>query len=57
LYPFGDDNMTDQEKKNVTLYLNTNLYDDYVDFCKREGYALSRRIEKFIENELKSKKE
>lgn len=44
--------MGDDEKKNVTLYLNSKLYDKYIDFCKREGLMVSRQIEKFIEKEL-----
>lgn len=45
--------MEDNQKKNVTLYLNSNLYNRYVEYCKKEGFALSRQIEKFIEKELK----
>lgn len=44
--------MNDIQKKNVTLYLNSILYDEYVEFCKKEGFVLSRQIEKFIEKEL-----
>ena len=44
--------MDDFQKKNVTLYLNSKLYDKYVDFCKKEGLMLSRQIEKLIEKEL-----
>lgn len=44
--------MEDNQKKNVTLYLNSALYDKYVEFCKKEGLMLSRQIEKFIEKEL-----
>jgi len=45
--------MENNQKKNVTLYVNSVLYDKYVEYCKREGFALSRQIEKFIETELK----
>lgn len=41
-------------KKNVTLFLNSDLYDDYVKYCKKEGLLLSRQVEKFIEKELKN---
>ena len=41
-------------KKNVTLYLNSKLYERYADYCKKEGLALSRQIEKFIEQELEN---
>jgi phage/plasmid-associated DNA primase len=45
--------MEDNQKKNVTLYMNSSLYDKYIEYCKKEGLALSRQIEKFIEKELK----
>ena len=41
------------EKKNVTLHVNSELYNLYSEYCKKEGIVLSRQIEKFIENELK----
>ena len=42
----------DIEKKNVTLHLNSKLYNEYSEYCKKEGVVLSRQIEKFIEKEL-----
>ena len=48
--------MEDNQKKNVTLYLNSALYDKYIEHCKKEGLALSRQIEKFIEKEIKNDK-
>ena len=42
----------DIEKKNVTLHLNSKLYNEYSEYCKKEGVVLSRKIEKFIEKEL-----
>jgi len=36
----------------VILYLNSNLYERYTSYCKKEGLALSRQIEKFIEEQL-----
>lgn len=44
--------MEENQKKNVTLYLNSLLYDKYVEYCKKEGLMLSRQIEKFIEDQL-----
>ena len=41
------------DKKNVTIHLNSKLYDKYSDFCKKEGIVLSRQIEKFIEGQLR----
>ena len=48
--------MGDNQKKNVTLYLNSTLYDKYVEYCKKEGLMLSRQIEKYIEKELENEK-
>jgi len=45
------------DKKNVTLHLNSKLYENYSDYCKKEGIILSRQIEKFIEIELKGRKD
>lgn len=43
----------ENDKKNVTLHLNSKLYEEYSDYCKKEGIVLSRQIEKFIQKELK----
>ena len=42
----------ENDKKNVTLHLNSKLYDEYSKYCKKEGIVLSRQIEKFIQKEL-----
>lgn len=42
----------ENEKKNVTLHLNSKLYETYAEYCKKEGIVLSRQIEKFIQKEL-----
>lgn len=42
----------ENEKKNVTLHLNSKLYEKYSEYCKEEGIILSRQIEKFIQKEL-----
>ena len=39
-------------KKNVTFHLNSKLYEQYSEYCKKEGLILSRQIEKFIQGEL-----
>jgi len=49
--------MGDNEKKNVTIHLNSKLYNLYSEYCKKEGMVLSRPIEKFIESELKKNDE
>ncbi|MBU0460900.1 MAG: hypothetical protein KJ597_03825 [Nanoarchaeota archaeon] len=45
--------MGDDDRKNVTIHLNSRLYTLYSEYCKKEGIVLSRQVEKFIENELK----
>ncbi len=40
------------DEKNVTLHLNSELYNCYSDHCKKKGLVLSRQIEKFIAREL-----
>ena len=47
----------DNNKKNVTLHLNSKLYDEYSKYCKVEGIVLSRQIEKFIEKKLREQNE
>ena len=42
----------ENDKKNITLHVNSKLYDLYSTFCKKEGIVLSRQIEKFMEKEL-----
>ena len=44
----------EKDKKNVTLHLNSKLYDEYSEYCKKEGIVLSRQIDKFIQKELKN---
>ena len=43
----------EENRKNVTIHINSKLYGEYSDFCKKEGIILSRQIEKFIIDELK----
>tara|TARA_Y100000031_G_scaffold26225_1_gene28138 strand:+ start:250 stop:399 length:150 start_codon:yes stop_codon:yes gene_type:complete len=45
-----------QERKNVTIHLNSELYNSYSEYCKKEGIIMSRQIEKFIEGELNNVK-
>ncbi|MGV8162167.1 MAG: hypothetical protein ACP5N2_02410 [Candidatus Nanoarchaeia archaeon] len=42
------------EKRNVTLYINGDTYDKFVEFCNKEGYAVSKKIERMIESEIVS---
>ena len=44
------------DRKNVTLHLNSELYNRYSQYCKKEGIILSRQVEKFIEEQMKNEK-
>ena len=36
-------------KKQITLYLNPKIYKKFRNKCKRQGFVVSRLIEKFME--------
>jgi len=42
--------------KNVTLKIDSKVYDEYRKFCKEEGIIVSKQVEKFIKEELKNNK-
>lgn len=44
-------------KKNVTLSVDLNLYDNYVKFCKKRGFIVSRQFELMMENQMKKDKQ
>lgn len=39
-------------QKNVTLFLEQDVYDKYKEFCKQKAIALSRSIEVFMEHKM-----
>ncbi len=39
--------------KNVTLKIDTSLYERFRKYCKKKGLIISRQFEIFMENELK----
>jgi hypothetical protein len=41
------------ESKNITLRVNSQLYENYKDFCKKKGWLLSRQFEIMMEEQLK----
>jgi hypothetical protein len=47
--------MTMEESKNITLKVNSKLYDEYREVCKKEGWIVSRQFEKLMEEELKKR--
>ncbi|MCM2325248.1 MAG: hypothetical protein NDI94_02205 [Candidatus Woesearchaeota archaeon] len=38
--------------KNITLKVNTQLYEAYRIYCRKEGIITSRQFEKLMEKEL-----
>ena len=39
--------------KNITLKVNSHLYDQYRELCKKKGLIVSRQFEILIEEALK----
>lgn len=44
-------------KKRVTLFVESEIYDKFKEYCDKQGLVLSKRFEKFMEEELKKLKE
>ena len=40
------------KSKNITLRVNSRLYDQYKEFCKKKGLLLSRQFEIMMEKQL-----
>jgi len=40
-------------KKNITLSVDFNLYENYTKFCKKRGIVVSRQFEIMMENQMK----
>ncbi|MFW6272706.1 MAG: hypothetical protein ACOC2U_02865 [bacterium] len=45
------------ESKNITLKVNSNLYNEYREICKQEGWIVSRQFEKCMEAELRRRRQ
>jgi len=41
------------ESKNITLRVNSELYDEYRQLCKKKGLLVSRQVEIMMERQLK----
>ncbi|MEM4270608.1 MAG: hypothetical protein QXO70_00775 [Candidatus Pacearchaeota archaeon] len=39
--------------KNVTLSVDSEIYDKYSEYCKKNGLIISKRFEIFMQKELK----
>lgn len=42
--------------KNVTLKVDSKVYDEYRGYCKDKGLIVSKQFENFIKEELKDNK-
>lgn len=44
-------------KKKVTLSIDDKIYDKYKDHCEKNALMLSKKVELFMEKELKEKED
>ena len=44
------------ESKNITLRVNSELYNKYRELCKKKGLLVSRQFEIIMEEQLKEDK-
>jgi len=42
-------------KKKVTLSIDSKVYDKYKDHCEKNAIMLSKKVELFMDDELKKK--
>ncbi|MCK5282258.1 MAG: hypothetical protein KAK00_02520 [Nanoarchaeota archaeon] len=45
------------QSKNITLRVNSSLYDKYRSFCKKKGWLISRQFEIMMEGQIKKEEE
>ena len=45
-----------KNKRVVTLSLNDKVYEEYKAYCDKEGFVLSKQVEKFMIDELNKNK-
>ncbi|MBW2972782.1 hypothetical protein KY346_00135 [Candidatus Woesearchaeota archaeon] len=44
------------DTKNVTLKVNSKIYEDYRKFCRKKGLVASRQFEIMMEDQMKEAK-
>ena len=44
-------------RKTVALSLDKDIYEKYQKYCEKHSIILSRKVEKFMEEELKKKRD
>jgi len=50
---FNQKRSNKMESKNITLRVNSDLYDKYREFCKKKGLLISRQVEIMMESQLR----
>ena len=45
------------ESKNITLRVNSELYGEYRQLCKKKGLLVSRQVEIMMEEQIERNKE
>ena len=45
------------DTKNITLLVNTEVYDKYREYCKKKGLIVSRQVEIMMEEQLKKEEQ
>jgi hypothetical protein len=47
--------VVEMDARNITLKVNSDVYDAYKQLCKDKGLIISRQFEIFMENQLRIK--
>jgi len=45
------------EKKRITLFVDSKVYDEYKSYCKSNGLIISKKVELFMRKELKKNRD
>jgi len=44
-------------KKRISLFVDIKIYDMYRGFCKKEGFVMSKQVEKFMKTQMRKGKD
>ena len=44
------------KSKNITLRVNSEIYDKYREYCKKKGLLVSRQVEIMMEEQMEEDK-
>lgn len=48
--------MAKEKRKNITLKVNTKIYDQYRKYCKKQGLIVSKQVENMMNEVLNKEK-